>query len=691
MIIKNPVGERNYMASIEEKVEEYFKSELDALGIRHYGKTERINNAIARALSDSSSKSGGAGNNFPDIQLMLSDKHGRNIPVMIEAKGSKGKLEKLHNGDIELVSKTGKTTAVQQYAVNGALHYGNVILDEGTYSEVIIVGINGTKLDSSGKVDDPECKAYYVSARNNRMPKLIPDFSFTRCKKHNIPGLFEELDDLSLTDADRERIKRKTEQELESKVKAIHQSIYDDPRMRTMLDTNGKLYLFCGLIMAGLPIDGMADLEPNDLKGNQLLTSNDGTVIMTRIDDFLENRQSAADKVQMINSLFMQTFKTEGLWKPAGGVSILHDLYRQVKEDIIPLFKNGVNLDFAGRILNSLSDWASIAGDAQNDVVLTPRYVTKMMAIMARTDMDSLVWDSAMGSAGFLVSAMDLMIRDAEKRIKDKEKLQKKIKDIKQRQLLGIEILGPVYVLAVLNMILMGDGSSGILKGDSHEKINAIPFNKTFEDGGFPASVYLLNPPYSAEGKGLIFVKEAMEKMTHGYACILIQENAGSGQGLPYAEDILKNNTLLASIHMPADLFGGKASVQTAIYVFKVAEAHEADNAVTFIDMSEDGYTRQNRKKSTQEVNLRNTDHAEERYAEVEAIVLGKMPKTKYYTEANGKVIRDTISLEGNDWTFNQHKKIDTTPTEEDFKKTVADYLAWKAGAILKGEVSVDA
>ena len=179
--------------------------------------------------------------------------------------------------------------------------------------------------------------------------------------------------------------------------------------------------------------------------------------------------------------------------------------------------------------------------------------------------------------------------------------------------------------------------------------------------------------------------------MTHGYACILIQENAGSGQGLPYAEDILKNNTLLASIHMPADLFGGKASVQTAIYVFKVAEAHEADNAVTFIDMSEDGYTRQNRKKSTQEVNLRNTDHAEERYAEVEAIVLGKMPKTKYYTEANGKVIRDTISLEGNDWTFNQHKKIDTTPTEEDFKKTVGDYLAWKAGAILKGEVSVDA
>ena len=57
-----------------------------------------------------------------------------------------------------------------------------------------------------------------------------------------------------------------------------------------------------------------------------------------------------------------------------------------------------------------------------------------------------------------------------------------------------------------------------------------------------------------------------------------------------------------------------------------------------------------------------------------------------YYTEANGLVIKDTISLAGNDWTFNQHRKIDITPTEEDFKKTVADYLAWKVSAILKGE-----
>ena len=141
---------------------------------------------------------------------------------------------------------------------------------------------------------------------------------------------------------------------------------------------------------------------------------------------------------------------------------------------------------------------------------------------------------------------------------------------------------------------------------------------------------------------------------------------------------------------MPDDLFSGKSSVQTAIYLFRVNRPHEVDDVVTFIDFSEDGYTRQNRKKSTQKVNLRNTDHALERYDEVAAICLGKKPKTNYYTEANGLVIRDAVSLDGNDWTFNQHKKIDTTPTEDDFKASVAEYLRWKTSMILQSEVNAN-
>lgn len=415
----------------------------------------------------------------------------------------------------------------------------------------------------------------------------------------------------------------------------------------------------------------------NQFTGNDDQEDNDSTIIITRIRSFLKKKKCGDDKIRMILDLLQPVFKKETLWRPVNGESILKSLFKQVKQDIIPCLESNLHLDFTGKILNSLGDWVHIENDRENDVVLTPRYVTTLMAKLARTNMDSFVWDRAMGSAGFLVSAMDIMIKDAQAKIHDQKELEKKITNIKEHQLLGVEILGNIYILAVLNMILMGDGSSNIYNGDGHDYNN--------ETGKFPATVFLLNPPYSADGKGFNFVQEALETMTSGYACVLIQENAGSGNGLPYTKKILEKNTLCASVHM-SDIFCGKSSVQTAIYVFQVARPHEVDDMVIFIDFSNDGYARQNRKKSSQEVNLRDADHAAERYAEVEAIVLGKKPRTQYYTEENGLVIRDTVSLNGNDWTFAQHRVIDTMPTGEDFRKTVADYLAWKVSQAIKGD-----
>lgn len=136
---------------------------------------------------------------------------------------------------------------------------------------------------------------------------------------------------------------------------------------------------------------------------------------------------------------------------------------------------------------------------------------------------------------------------------------------------------------------------------------------------------------------------------------------------------------------MPAGLFGNKASVSVCIFIFKVGRTHEEDDLVTFIDMSEDGYSRLNRKKSTQETNLRDVDDAKGHYEEALAHVLGKKPKTNYYTEENGTVIHDTISLDGDDWLFVQHQSLDSVPTEDDFKAVISDYLSWKIGSLMKG------
>ena len=688
------------MASIEEKVEEQYKRVLNELGIRHYGKTESINPNITKALKNADSKSGGSGNNYPDIKLIVNNKIGRYVPVMIEAKGSKNKLEKLAKDGsiigITYYDKDGRINkdgvpaylkgdpnynAIKNYAVNGAVHYGNAILDEGTYSEVIIIGINGTTLDADGSVVDAECKAYYLSTKNSRIPKRIDKITasdWSLLKAENVDNLFDLLDKLNLTDKELEALTRKTEETLEEKIKTIHQSLYDDVQLKTALSTNEKLYLFCGLIMAGLTTNGVKPLEPFDLRGNNNERNNDGTTILQHIESFLYAKNCSIEKVEMIKGLLEGVFRKPVLWKPNNGISLLHTLFEQTKKDIIPCLESNFHLDFTGKILNSLNDWVSIENDSANDVVLTPRYVTTLMAKMARTNKDSFVWDKAMGSAGFLVSALDIMVKDATNKITDKQELADKIKNIKEQQLLGVEILGNIYILAVLNMILMGDGSSNVLNGDSHDF--TLPST-------FPANVFLLNPPYSAPGKGFNFVEEALSQMTDGYACILIQDSAGNGQGLPYTKRILKNNTLEASIKMAPGLFGAKASVSVYIFVFKVNRPHEEDDEVLFIDFSEDGYTRQNRKKSTQEINLRDTDNAVARYDEVLALVLGKRPKTSYYTEANGKVIRDVISLNGNDWLFTQHQIVDTTPTEEDFKRVVADYLSFRVKNLLEGSV----
>lgn len=113
----------------------------------------------------------------------------------------------------------------------------------------------------------------------------------------------------------------------------------------------------------------------------------------------------------------------------------------------------------------------------------------------------------------------------------------------------------------------MGDGSSNILNKDSLQDFDGkYGFGNTNE--AFPADAFVLNPPYSAPGNGMVFVEKALSMMSHGYAAIIIQNSAGSGKASDYNKLILSHSSLIASIKMPIDLFIGKSSVQTNIYVF---------------------------------------------------------------------------------------------------------------------------
>ncbi|MBO4629876.1 MAG: N-6 DNA methylase [Treponema sp.] len=672
--------------SIEEKVEDWCKKQLD----KYYTKTESINEEIEKALKLAPSKNGGDGNNYPDIKCFIESESLRKIPVMIEVKGIKGDFGKFDkDGNVLNTDNNGDPnySVIAKYAVNGAVHYGNAILTyTNTFKEVVAIGVNGYE---QGKNFITEIGAYYISEANLFIPKKITDYSdLSFLKDENVEKFIKQIDELKLTDEEKEKQKLELEDDIEKKLKNINQKMHDD----LGIVVGARVKLISGLIMAGLGVKGkVSGLKVEDLKGELGENSNDGKIIINKITDFLGERNLPKEKKEIILNELKNVFLYSKLEIPVNGESKLKTVYTSVKSDILPfLTKDLHNIDFTGRLFNVLNDWVDVPDGAENDVVLTPRYVTELMAKLCEVNKDSYVWDYATGSAGFLISSMNLMIEDAKKKIASPEEQNKAILKIKAEQLLGIEKLPDIYLLAVLNMILMGDGSSNIIHADS-----ITQFEGKYEQGKhkgekFPANVFLLNPPYSAPGKGFNFVEKALSEMSGGKAAVLIQENAGSTQGAGYTKKILEKNTLLASIHMSTDLFIGKSSVQTAIYVFEVGKPHDTEKLVKFIDFSNDGYTRQSRKKSSQSTNLKDTGNAKARYQElVNLVVRGKGKDNKNLNYFKDCYEEDYITLDGNDWTYSQHKKIDINPKKEDFEKVVKEYLAWRISDSIKNGESL--
>ena len=636
------------------------------------------NSEIDKALEEYFSKNGGVGGNRPDAKLLLQDKNCDYYPILIECKGYKDKLVKLDE-EGHVANKNSKNEPdfknINSYAVNGAVHYANAILHYTNYTDIISIGMTGFKNDS-GKLEY-SIGVYYVSKSNFGVGQKVDEYTdFSFLKKENFDAFIEKVKALSLSDEEKEKLKEKREQEIGASLVKLNNDIYQNEKG---LGENDRVYLVAASIIATLGIPKkVSPLEKDDLKSSLEEGNRDGDIVLRKINAFLNEKQIPKDKKDLIVRTLANTLTTENINKVEKGESQLKRVFSKIVDDLGIYYKTDLTTDFTGKLFNEMYSWLGFTQDKLNDVVLTPSYVATLLVKLARVNKNSFVWDFATGSAGLLVAAMNEMLDDAKKTLKSPEEINRKSAEIKAKQLLGLEILSNIYMLATLNMILMGDGSSNILNKDSLNDFDGkYGFGNTDDD--FPADAFVLNPPYSAKGNGMIFVEKALSMMKKGYAAIIIQGSAGSGKAVEYNKKILEKNTLLASIKMPIDLFVGKSSVQTYVYVFKIGEAHEKDETVKFIDFSNDGYTRTNRKKAS--VNLRDTDNAKGRYAELVDLVRFGKKKLNIFTEK--EYYEGTIDpTKGDDW--NQSAPVDTKPTLEDFKKTVADYLAWEVSNIIK-------
>ena len=673
---------KNKVQSVEPNIADLVNGWLKTYKLDYKLEQESLNAEIDKALTEYFTKNGGAGANRPDAKLLLQDKQLNYYPILIEYKGYKDKLVKLDvlgQVDNKKAKNEPNFKHINGYAVNGAIHYANAILHHTSYTDIIAIGVTGYK-DERGKLLH-EIGVYYVSKSNLGAGQKVgeyTDLSFLR--EENFDAFIEQIKNLSLTPDELQHLKEQREQEISTSLTKLNNDIYQNEKG---LGENDRVYLVAASIIATIGVPGkVAPLEKSDLKSSSEVGNTDGDIMVRKIKAFLEQKDIPSDKKDLILRTLQGTLTTENINKVENGETQLKRVFSKIIDDLGIYYKIGLTTDFTGKLFNEMYSWLGFTQDKLNDVVLTPSYVAQLLVHLTRVNKDSYVWDFATGSAGLLVAAMNEMLSDARATITSPDELALKEARIKAEQLLGLELLSSIYMLAILNMILMGDGSSNILNKNSLTDFDGkYGFGK--HNTPFPADAFVLNPPYSAEGNGMNFVERALNMMNKGYAAIIIQNSAGSGKARDINKRILQRNTLIASFKMPIDLFLGKSSVQTNIYVFKVAEKHDPKQIVKFIDFSNDGYTRTNRKKASN--NLRDTDRAKERYDELVNLVHYGKQHLNIFTEK--EYYEDTIDpTNGGDW--NKSAPIDTHPTLADFKKTVADYLAWEVSTLLKQQAT---
>lgn len=658
---------------------------LKEVGIPYYleGDFGRAFPIIGASLKQNPSKQGGTGGGYPDIGMRF-DYHDKPWYVFIENKSGKtNMLRKDENGFVNNLNHQGMPAyrnVIAKYAVNGAYYYTKNTYDDTEYKNYLVIGVCGE--EDATKNYALDISVWAVTEETNGQAihyKDFKDFSFLFIS--NLSSTMNDVSQVHLTEAQKLKLREQDEFTIDERLNELNHKMWSE----FQIDAKWRINFVTALILAGAgnPNDLIYPLDINALKGLKQKDMTDGDIVVRQINALLSSRNLPEDKREHIilemkrTLIHNQNFNS----KRGNGETVIKSLYREIKDNLIGFIQNKL-IDFAGIVYNKMTEWMGLADDEKNDVVLTPRYVVDLMVKLGRVNRNSYVFDLALGSGGFLISALHEMLKDA----KTSEGLlagglSEKIKKIKEKQLLGVEKRSDIAMLATLNMLLVGDGSSNIINADSLIEWDgdyAYPSKEKF-----PADVFLLNPPYSAPGNGMVFVKKALGHMKKGYAVVIVQDSAGAGKATGINKDILKNNTLIASIKMPVDLFVGKSSVQTSIYVIEANKPHDAKSLVKFIDFRNDGYTRSNRRKSSQAVNLRNTDKALERYQEVVDLVLYGRSYANIFTDGK-EYIENTIDLtSGNDWNFEHHQNTDTKPTLEDFKKTVSGYLAWELGQFI--------
>ncbi|MDO5602985.1 MAG: N-6 DNA methylase [Oscillospiraceae bacterium] len=254
----------------------------------------------------------------------------------------------------------------------------------------------------------------------------------------------------------------------------------------------------------------------------------------------------------------------------------------KIEKEIFYPFLNEEKQDILGR---AYKIFLSRAGKVDNkNIILTPDHIKELMVRLARLSPDDVVLDTCTGSGGFLMEAMETMIAAAHGD-------EKKIRHIKEEQLIGFETDAVLYALACCNMFLHGNAQADLLYRSSLLDAGQAD-RELFEyiRKKHPTRV-IINPPYE-NNNPIKFTLQALKYLDNNGKLVIIMPTPTltHNQGNGLTQKVLSMAKLDYVIKMPNKLFSEqKRTVNASIFGF-TKTPHQKEDEVLFYDLEDDGF-----------------------------------------------------------------------------------------------------
>lgn len=498
-------------------------------------------------LLKSASKSGKGNKGFPEF--IISFKNKPDEIIVIECKSSIAKHE---SSNKEKYFENPK-----DYAVDGALWYASFLKDD----------FNVTAIAVSGENEKEKKISSYLWIKGN--------YTFIETQEKMFPSPDEVTDILA------SQLRPFSQDDLIKKANEYNEELnnYSIPEIERCTLMSAILVAlqhkpFCS-----------SYIEYSHEQNKELITA-----LIGACGGVLANNGLSDDKIAVIeneyskfktNSIFNGTHIRNKKTKSEDVNTLLRDFIKRIHKEILPYIQSN-EFDILGQFYTIFIKYAG--SDKKTGLVLTPGHITDFFCDLSGLNENDVVFDPCCGTAGFLVSAMNHMLRDAGHN-------STKRSEIKANQLVGIEMRPDMFAHACSNMMMRGDGKSHILYGDCFKEENKAEIRK------FRPTKAFLNPPYTKDNNAeqLEFLENALDCIEAGgigiAICKLGTVVSSQNDVAEVKRRLLENHTLEGVFSMPSELFNPAASVPTAIIVFKAKIPHPKGYKSFFGYFKDDGFT----------------------------------------------------------------------------------------------------